>query len=273
MLEALLLVAIAGLTAGVGVLGGLGGAVLLVPTLVLLGWPATQAAPLGLILVAGGSIAAGSRQLAERSVNHRLGVTIELAATSGAVAGALLSTELPEDALVVVLAGAALAAAFLGGRRRGLRNPPVPGYEAEDVGERVGSLAGAYPITGGVARYDARRLPLGLTLMALAGLVAGTTGTSGGFIKTPITSEIMQVPTKVAAATTTFTIGVTASAALIVFALRGRIDIQHSSAVIFGSLAGGWAGAAVQSSLSPVWLRRGLSVVLVVIAFVLVLST
>lgn len=272
MSEVLLLIGLAAATSGVGTLGGLGGAVILVPALVLAGWSPADAAPLGLVLVAAGSVAAGARQLSERSVNHRIGVTTELAATSGAVVGALVANRLSDDFLVYLLAGVALAAAFMGGRRKGLRNPPRPEYGIGDVGERVGSLAGAYPVHGGVAPYETRRLPLGLAFMGLSGLVAGTTGASGGFIKTPATSEIMHVPTKVAASTTTFTIGITASAALVVFALQGRLDVQHSAAVVFGGLAGGLIGALAQSRLHPAHVRLALSAVLVVIAIVLVVT-
>jgi uncharacterized membrane protein YfcA len=190
----------------------------------------------------------------------------------GAVVGALVADRFSDDFLVYLLAGVAMAAALLGLRRKGLRNPPQPGFGPDDIGERVGSLAGAYPVNGGVAPYQAKRLALGLSFMSVSGLVAGTTGASGGFIKTPATSEIMHVPTKVAAGTTTFTIGVTASAALIVFALQGRLDIQQSSAVVFGSLVGGFVGAMVQSRLHPALVRRVLSVLLMGIAVVLVVT-
>jgi uncharacterized membrane protein YfcA len=108
--------------------------------------------------------------------------------------------------------------------------------------------------------------------MSLAGFLAGTTGASGGFIKTPTTSEIMRVPTKVAAATTTFTIGITASAALVVFGLQGRPDVHPATAVIFGSLTGGFLGARLQSRLHPVHVRRSLSAILLAISAVLVFS-
>jgi uncharacterized membrane protein YfcA len=272
MSDVLLLISLSIATSGVGALGGLGGAVILVPALVLAGWSPVAAAPLGLISVAAGSVAAGAQQLSERSVNHRLGMTTELAATAGAVVGALMADRFSDDFLVNLLAAVALGAAFMGGRRKSLRNPPRPELGIEDVGERVGSLDGAYPVNGGVASYETRRLPLGLALMSVAGLVAGTTGAGGGFIKTPATSEIMHVPTKVAASTTTFTIGITASAALVVFALQGRVDVQHAAAVVFGSLAGGLIGAVVQSRLHPAHVRRALSVVLVVIAIFLVVA-
>lgn len=272
MPDALILALMAALTVGVGTLGGLGGAVLLVPALVMLGLSPSEAAPLGLVSVAAGSLAAGSRQLSEGTVNHRLGVTTESVATAGAIVGALVSSLIPDDGLVLILAGTALAAAFAGGRRQGLRNLPDDSLGPNDVGERVGALAGAYPLGTSIVPYVARRVPLGLTLMGVAGFVAGTTGASGGFIKTPATSEIMHVPTKVAAATTTFTIGITASAALIVFALQGRLSAQDASAIVLGSLAGGVIGAAMQSALQPMLVRRALSVVLVVIAIVLVVT-
>ena len=44
---------------------------------------------------------------------------------------------------------------------------------------------------------------IGLGFMGLAGFIAGTAGASGGLIKTPATTELMHVPMKVAAATTT----------------------------------------------------------------------
>lgn len=261
---------LAAVAAAIGALGGLGGAVLLVPALVLTGTPASEAAPLGLLTVAAGSIAAGPRQLRERTVNHRLGVATELAASTGAVVGALVSGAVSDEALTHLLAAVAFAAAVVGGRRSGLRNPPDPDCGPADVGERVGALAGAYPLDDGVVPYRVDRLAGGLGFMGLAGFIAGTAGASGGFIKTPATAELMHVPMKVAAATTTFTVGITSSAALLVFALQGRIDVEASALVVVGSLLGGQAGARLQSALSPVVVRRVLSVLLVVVAAVLV---
>lgn len=271
-MQTALYVLLAFATAAIGTLGGLGGAILLVPVLVVTGTSAAIAAPLGLVTVAAGSIAAAPRQLFERSVNHRIGITTELVATTAAVAGALVSNAIGDRVLTYALAATALTAAVAGGRRRPTRNPPDPACLPSDVGERVGSLSGAYPVGGGVAPYRVVHLPTGLSLMALAGLVAGLAGAPGGFIKTPATSEVMHVPTKIAAATTTFTVGITASAALIVFALQGRIDTRLGSAVVVGALLGGQAGALLQSRLSPSLVRRVLSVLLVAVAVVLVVQ-
>ena len=274
MMDALAYGLMACVAAGIGALGGLGGAVILVPALVVSGLPAAEAAPLGLVSVAAGSVAAGAHQLGERTVNHRLGVTTELLASAGAVTGALVSGVIGDRSLTLLLAAAAIAAAVAGmARGSGLRNPPDDAGQPSDIGERIGQLSGAYPLADGIVPYTPRRLPAGLSFMALAGLVAGMAGTSGGFIKTPATSEIMGVPTRVAAATTTFTIGITSSAALVVFALQGRIDPRLSAAVVLGSLVGGRAGARFQARLRPATVRTTLCVLLLVVAGVLVVRS
>jgi len=253
--------------AALGALGGLGGAVLLVPALVLTGMSPSEAAPLGLLTVAAGATAAAPRQLRSRLVNHRLGAVIEVVAALGAVGGALISGGISETTLTVILAAVAFAAALAALLRRGkaLRNPPDPACVPGDVGERVGTIAGAYPLGEGVVPYRPR-LGWGIGLMGVAGLVAGTAGVSGGFIKTPVMTDLMRVPLKVAAATSTFTVGITAAAALIVFAIQGRIDVQPSALVITGSLLGGELGAHVQELL-PSWaIRRVLGVLLIAVA-------
>ena len=112
----------------------------------------------------------------------------------------------------------------------------------------------------------------GLGLMWVSGVVAGVAGASGGFIKTPVTTEIMGIPLKIAASTTTFTIGVTAAAGLVVFALQGRIDPFAAAAVIAGSLIGGQVGAALQARAPTSIIRRGLGGLLLLIAVLLVVS-
>jgi uncharacterized membrane protein YfcA len=258
----------AAFAAGLGAMGGLGGAILLVPALVLTGMPTAQAAPLGLVSVAAGSIAAGAQQLRDRTVNHRLGVATEIAASTGAVVGATLSGLVSDSALTYVLAIVAALAA-LASFRTGRVHLALESSDIE-VGERVGSLSGVIRTPAGIVPYVVQHLPMGLGLMTIAGLIAGTAGAPGGFIKTPATSEVMGVPPRVAASTTTFTVGVTAAAALVVFALDGRIDASVSCAVIAGSLVGGRLGAGLQSRLPDRLLRRVLGMLLVGVAIVLV---
>lgn len=257
-------------TATLGAFGGIGGAVILVPLLVLTGTPAREAAPLGLLSVASGSLAAGPRQLAELTVHHRLGVTTELVASAGAIVGALVSGAVGEAVLTRVLAVVAVTSAVASLRGRDEVHAVAPDEEgAGDLGEQRGTLSGTLRSDGIVRRYRARNLPGSLTLISLAGVVAGIAGIGGGFIKTPVTSELMRVPVKVAAATTTFTVGITSATALLVFAAHDRVNLEHAGPVIAGSLLGGYLGARFQSALDPGVVRRSLAAVLLVVGAIL----
>ena len=257
-------------SAGLGAIGGLGGAVLLVPLLVVTGTDVAEAAPLGLLSVAAGALAAADRHLGERTVNHRLGVTIELFASAAAVAGALVATRADDDVMRIVLAVVAAMAGVASLARRGIRNRPVPGFPADRVGEWRHGLAGAYVLGEELVPYRASRLPLGFAAVAASGFIAGVSGASGGFIKTPVLTDVMRVPVKVSAPTTTFSVGITASAALIVFARQGRIDLHLGAVVLAASIVGGGTGARLQANLSPPVVRRLLSAILLAIAVVLV---
>jgi len=254
----------------VGAIGGFGGAIFLVPLLVLTGTTARAAAPLGLVSVAAGSAAAGARHLDNGLVNHRLGIATELFASAGAVAGAVASGLVSDRVLKLVLAGVALTAGVLGARRKGIRNRPDPALTGDDVGEHIGSLSGVYQLDAGFVPYQAKRFRRGAALFGLAGVIAGLAGAGGGFVKTPASSEVMHVPVRVAAATTTFTIGVTSAAGLIVFAMQRRLDLASCAAICAGSIVGGTIGAALQSRLAPPQVRRFLAVALVAISIVLV---
>lgn len=269
-LAALLVGLLAFATATLGAVGGLGGAVLLVPALVLLGWAPSEAAPVGIAMSGAGALAAVPRQTLSGLTNHRLGVALEIPASVAAAAGALLSVLAPEQALQYMLGGAAIIAAVAGGARRGQRNLPVDGADLSTWRDRPGELASAYPDPAGrVIPYEVQRLPIGIGLISGAGLLAGLTGTSGGFIKTPVMSEVMRVPVKVAAATTMFMIGITAAVTIAVYTSQGRITAAIAPAVV-GGLLGGRIGAAVQPRLPATLVRRLLSVSLLVIGIVLV---
>jgi uncharacterized protein len=272
MLTPLLVLGLAIVVSFLGSLGGLGGAVLLVPALVLLGWSPIEAAPLGMAMVAANSLAAVPRQLRHSIANHRIGVTLETAASVGAVAGALLALVFTPRVLLFVLGGAAMLSALAGGTRTGQRNLPVEGVAFTDVRDQPGRLASAYiDQAGRVVPYAPRRVGAGLMLFGVAGVVAGMTGSSGGYIKTPVMSEVMQVPVKVAAATTVFMVGVTAAVSLAVYASQGRPTSAIAPAVV-GGLVGGRLGAAAQPRLPAPLVRQVLSIVLAVIGLIVVVT-
>ena len=75
---------------------------------------------------------------------------------------------------------------------------------------------------------------------------------------------------KVAAATSTFTVGITAAVGLLVFAAQGRIEAHPAAAVIIGSVVGGLTGARLQNHLRGPVVRRVIALILVLVAVMLV---
>jgi len=63
----------------------------------------------------------------------------------------------------------------------------------------------------------------------------------------------------------------TASTALLLMALDGRVVASDAALVVLGSVAGGTIGSKLQRYLSPPVVRRVTSLLLVVIALVMVL--
>lgn len=266
------LVVLATIVSIVGSIGGLGGAVLLVPVLVLMGWSPVDAAPVGMAMVGATSLAAVPRQARSSLANYRLGVTLESAASIGAAAGAVLALMFAPRVLLYVLGSAAIVSALVGGTRTGQRNHAVAGLDPTDERDQPGRLASAYVDTAGrVVPYAPRRVPTALALIGVGGVVAGMTGSSGGFVKTPVMSEVMHVPVKVAAATTVFMVGVTAAVGLSVYASQGRLTSAIAPAVV-GGLVGGRIGAWMQPQLEAPLVRQLLSAVLAAVGLILLVS-
>jgi uncharacterized membrane protein YfcA len=269
----LTLVLLAAVTSFGGAIGGIGGATLLVPVLLLFGVDILDAAPLGLLSVAATSLAASVRQLDDGLVHHRLGLTVESLASAGAVLGALVSTSVPEDWLARILGAGALAGAVATLSRRGVRNLPEAAFLDDSPGEWPGTLGGTYHFGNYAVPYQAKRIPAGLAVSAVAGVISGMAGVGGGFLKTPAMSEVMLVPVKVAAATATFAMGITATSGIIVFAGQGRLDAEPGVAVVLGALVGATAGARVQSRLPANKVRFVTGGLLVLVATVVIVRS
>jgi uncharacterized membrane protein YfcA len=273
----LLLLAGSGLVAGVlGAMLGIGGGVILVPVLIL-GFqiPIHEAVAASLVAVVATSTAAGSVYVGEGLTNMRLAMTLEIATTSGAIAGGLTAAILPERDLLLIFATLLIVtAALLGfGGEAGEREPPAPRGQASLGYEEPGALAGAFrsPRTGELVRYRARRLPVGLAVSFLAGNVSGLLGVGGGFLKVPAMRLGMEVPTRVAAATSNFMIGVTAAASAVIYLGRGFLVPLLAAPVALGVVAGALAGTRLSARVSGLALARVLAVLLLAVAVQMVL--
>jgi uncharacterized membrane protein YfcA len=249
----------------VGALAGVGGGILIVPTLTLLfGIDIRLAIGASIVSVIATSSGAAAAYVRDRMTDMRVGMFLELATTTGAVVGALLAAIVAQAFLYVLLGVVLLGSALMQVLRLGEEMPPE--VEPSGLAARL-RLASSYPDArlGREVSYAARRVPLGFVLMWGAGLVSGLLGIGSGALKVVAMDGAMRLPMKVSSATSNFMIGVTAAASAGIYLGRGDVDPTLVAPVALGVLAGAMLGARLLPRLANRQVRWIFLPVLVVI--------
>ena len=249
----------------VGALAGVGGGILIVPTLTLLfGIDIRLAIGASIVSVIATSSGAAAAYVRDRMTDMRVGMFLELATTTGAVVGALLAAIVAQAFLYILLGVVLLGSALMQVLRLGEEMPPE--VEPSGLAARL-RLASSYPDArlGREVSYAARRVPLGFVLMWGAGLVSGLLGIGSGALKVVAMDGAMRLPMKISSATSNFMIGVTAAASAGIYLGRGDVDPTLVAPVALGVLAGAMLGARLLPRLANRHVRWIFLPVLVVI--------
>jgi uncharacterized membrane protein YfcA len=236
----------------VGALTGLGGGFIVVPLLTLcFGVDIHYAIGASLICVIATSSGAAARYVREGYTNVRLGMFLEVATTAGAVLGAFLAPQVPVPVVGGLFGLVLLYAAWLTLRRTGEHSTAgAPDRAAAWLG-----MDGDSPTPGGLPSYRVRRVREGFGVMALAGMLSGLLGIGSGLVKVVALDQVMGLPFKVSATTSSFMIGVTAAASAGVHLSRGYIDPGLAMPVMLGVLCGAFLGARILPAAPPRRLR------------------
>lgn len=265
------LIAIGAVAAAAGTLGtmlGLGGGVFLVPILtVVFGVQLKTAVAASAIAVVANSCTGSNAYLARRFINVRLALLMLITSAFGALVGGLLAVSLPDSVLKVAFAALLLYVAFAMARRRPVSlNPP----DAEPRPDPL-RLSGHYydPALDRFVNYTPQRVRLALPAATSAGIASGLFGIGGGPIIVPLMSIVMVMPLKAAASTSSFMVGLTASASAMVYYTSGYVDPRIAVAAVFGIVSGAQLGTRIATRIRPMILGRIFIVVLVALAFLM----
>jgi uncharacterized protein len=211
-----------------GALLGVGGGIILVPLLVIVFHiPIHYAIGTSIMTVIATSSMAGTFNLERGTVNIRLGMVLEVATAAGALCGGTMAGFIPGPVLTVVFGAILPPIAWLMWRK-GSEMPSGPVSETD---------------------YQMRRLPLAMGMSLGAGTVSGLLGIGGGIIKVPAMTVFCNVPARIATATSTFMIGVTAVASAFLYFGRGQVRPALTAVVILGVLGGSATGTQVARRL------------------------
>lgn len=95
-----------------------------------------------------------------------------------------------------------------------------------------------------------------------AGVFSAFFGVGGGIIAVPLLVLAAGLPERAATATSLLAIAITASAGVVVFGLRGEVDVAHALVVGLPAAAGALVGTAWQQRIRVSTLAYGFSLLL-----------
>jgi len=226
-----------------GALAGLGGGVLIVPALTIgFGADIRYAIGASIVSVIATSSGAAAAYVRDRITNLRVGMFLELATTSGAIVGALVAGLVNPSVLFVIFGLALLVSVIPLAARLG---EELPSGVASDVWATRLRLASSYEdaVLHRRVSYQVTKVPLGLALMWLAGLLSGLLGIGSGAFKVLAMDVAMRMPMKVSTTTSNFMIGVTAAASAGIYFSRGDVNPLVAAPVALGVLIGAGLGS------------------------------
>jgi uncharacterized protein len=251
-----------GVAGGLGALLGIGGGVFLVPFLTIgLDVPIRQALATSLLTVIATSTAISAGR-AREWINPRLGLLVATCTVAGSLLGGIIATALSTAALYRVFAGSTFAIALVMLSRLDVRNVVLDGsVNPGTLGGRYFEEESAQEIV-----YRVKRLPLVLGGSFLAGNLSTLLGVGGGVVTVPVLNAWCGVPIRAAAATSAFTLGVTATSGAIIYFGRGAVVPAMAAAAVLGVQIGSAAGLRLGNRATARSLKLLLAVVLMIVS-------
>ena len=283
-----------GLFAGlVGSVIGIGGGIIIVPFLsLLLKIPLHLAIGTSIVAVLATSLASSIRFFKKDIINIPLGLVMEIPTTAGSIIGSVSVAYLKSDALFIVFGCFAFASGIMAYIKNRLSKDRLSSNNAPDDLAAIssdnssGSISETLPDNTQAKKssifdseyydeaskrrisYRPKRVGIGSGVSIFAGLLSGLLGVGGGIVKVPAMNIIMDVPIKVASATSSYMIGITAVVSSIIYFYNGYINLDVTIPSVIGVLIGATAGSFAAGKLKS---RYIVFIMLIIFTFIGVL--
>ncbi|SDE28292.1 sulfite exporter TauE/SafE family protein [Niabella drilacis] len=248
----------------IGSLSGLGGGIIIIPLLTIgMGVDIHYAIGAALVSVIATSSGSAAAYVREGITNMRLGIFLEIATTTGAVCGALISTIAP-GSLIAVLFGLTLIFSSI----NSLRKKEEHVLEQSSPLARKLKLDGSYPDRNGrPISYGTKNVLGGFGMMGIAGMMSGLLGIGSGAFKVIAMDNIMRIPFKVSTTTSNFMMGVTAIASTVIYLQKGYVQPGICMPTMIGVLFGSMTGSRILIRSNPAKLRLFFAILILLLAF------
>ncbi|MDR0291193.1 MAG: sulfite exporter TauE/SafE family protein [Elusimicrobium sp.] len=258
----------------VGSMFGIGGGIFIVPILHF-GFkvPLHQAIACSLLTIVASSMMATMSKVRYGITNIRLSKALEIPSISGAIIGSALVGAMPIGILKVMFAAVAVAMAvdmfknpvkvLAGGKER-----------VYTAGGKDDAFADSFrdKATGCTVRYQVKNLKWAVPVSLAAGFLSSTLGIGGGVINVPLITNVCKAPIKVASATSSYKLGLTACAGSIIYFGKGYIVPDVTIMSVLGILAGAYVGMNLLLRTKAFYIELLFGMLMVGIAVKMVLS-
>ncbi|MEZ0290631.1 MAG: sulfite exporter TauE/SafE family protein [Sulfolobales archaeon] len=228
----------------IGSLTGLGGASIITPILVGLGYPIKYSIANAMMSVIATSAGSSAAYVRDRLTNPRAAMYLEVFTIIGGLIGAYITLITP--AVYLYFFFAIFLSIMLILSRLISESSHVESDDLDRFSRWLG-IEGEYyePSLKRDIRYSVRRAYLGGPMMIIAGIAAGALGIGAGAFKTAIQEAILGLPSRVASATSNFIIGMTGLAAVSVYIASGYFNPLVAGSMTLGTALGSILGSRI----------------------------
>lgn len=230
---------------------GIGGGTLYVPLLLMLGFPFHQVVDVSLFTILATSISAALTYRRALKVDWKLALWVEPPTLLMAFVGGYLSERIAAGVLKGILFALLVVAGYF------LLHP----LRADN---RAWDRKGIHRRLGGREYWINLKALMPAT--ALAGLLAGMEGISGGVLKVPAMVLLGGVPVDIAAGTSEVMIAFTAGTGLLGHLLVSRLDLAFALPMAVAASFGGQVGARLSTRMERPVLQKILAGMLILAA-------
>lgn len=274
MLQTALLMLLVGVFAGtMGAILGIGGGMIVTPIVTLaMGLDIKYAIGASIIAVIATSSGSTIAFLKDDVLNLRVAMFLEIATTSGAIVGALLTGAF-DPFILYILFGALLVFSSWNMYRKLHRGEEGLQKVTADKWAKKFKLNSSYYDKNLQKQidYQVENVPQGFLIMLGAGLASGMLGIGSGAFKVMAMDGAMKMPLKPSSATSNLMMGVTAAASATVYFFNGSIRPDLAVPLALGILGGSALGSRIMQHLPsriiriifiPILLYLGLQMIL-----------
>ncbi len=217
-----------------GALLGIGGGIIIVPALaILLKLPMQNAIAVSLVTIVSTSVLVTAKNVKNNLINMDMGLSLELSTSIFAIAASFIAVLINQNLLKAVFGIFLLFVAYFMYKR-----PEAKNCSASEEAK----FSYFDPRMNKTVYYNIENPKAAIAISSVAGFLSGLLGVGGGVIKVPILNGVCKIPMKVASATSSMMVGITAAAASFVYFRHGYIIpnlvLFTSLGAIFGSKLG-----------------------------------